>query len=379
MSATPRAVVIGGSLGGLLAAAMLRAVGWEVDVFERSADGMGSHDGGLVLQPDVLMALRFAQLDPDRLPSVPSDDRLYLDRGDRILQRSHMPQAQTSCEVLYRALRDGLPPARLHAGRTFVRYEQEGQRVTAHFADGASETADLLIGADGARSTVRTQMQPDAAPRYAGYVAWRGAVPEALLPPATREKLDRAFVFQQGDGHLLVAYLVPGQDESVEVGERRWNWIWYRRAGQGAPLAALLTGRDGRTQEASLPAGAVRPEHVAALLGDARQLAAPSLRVLMETTDAPFVQAIMDLEVPKMLEGRVLLCGDAAFVPRPHTVGSTAKAAADALTLAMLLSQRQAVPDVGLAQWEQLRLTAGQGMVMAGAEMGDRIMGISRS
>ena len=378
MSAAPRALVIGGSLGGLLAAVMLRAVGWEVDVFERSADVLSGRGGGLVLQPDVLTALRFAQLDPDRLASVPSDDRLHLDRGDRILQRSHMPQAQTSWNVLYRALRDGLPPARLHAGRSFVRYEQEGRRVTAHFADGASESADLLIGADGIHSTVRGQMQPDAAPRYAGYVAWRGVVPEARLPQATREKFERAFVFQQGDGHLLLAYLVPGLDESVEPGERRWNWIWYRRVAQGAPLAALLTDRDGLTHAASLPPGAVRPEHVAGLLGDARQLAAPSFRVLLETTEAPFVQAIMDLEVPKMLDGRVLLCGDAAFVPRPHTAGSTAKAAADALTLAMLLSQRQAAPDVALAQWEQLRLTAGQGMVMAGSEMGDRIMGMAR-
>lgn len=378
MTAASRALVIGGSLGGLLAANMLRAVGWEVEVFERSASALGGRGGGLVLQPDILTALRFAQLDPERLPSVPSDDRLALDRGDRILQRSHMPQAQTSWNVLYRALRDGLPPARLHAGRRFARYEQEGQRVTAHFADGASETADLLIGADGARSTVRAQMQADVGPAYAGYVAWRGVVPEALLPQATREKLDRAFVFQQGDGHLLLAYLVPGEGESVEVGQRRWNWIWYRRVAQGAPLEALLTDRDGRTHAASLRPGAVRPEHIAALLGDARQLAAPSFRVLIETTQAPFVQAIMDMEVPKMLDGRVLLCGDAAFVARPHTAGGTAKAAADALTLAMLLSQRQAAPDVGLAQWEQLRLTAGQGMVMAGAEMGERIMGVSR-
>ncbi|WP_020656993.1 FAD binding domain-containing protein [Massilia niastensis] len=377
--AMPRALVIGGSLGGLLAANALRAAGWDVDVFERSVGELSGRGGGIVLQADVLQAFQFAGLVHDPVPGVRSIDRIYLSASDRVLQRSPMPQAQTSWNVLYRILRDGLPPERLHGGASFTSYEQDGQRVTAHFADGRSEAGDLLVGADGARSTVRAQMLPGLEPAYAGYVAWRGSVPEALLPAALRQKLDASFVFQQGDAHLLLAYLVPGDDGSVEDGRRRWNWIWYRRVGAGGPLAALLTGRDGRTHTASLPPGEVREEHVAALLGDAVGLAAPSFRTLLEATAAPFVQAIVDLQTPAMLDRRVLLLGDAAFVPRPHAADSTAKAAADALTLAMLLRQRAAAPDVGLAQWEQLRLTAGHGMAISGIELGDRIMGLTRT
>ena len=59
-SSSPHAIVVGGSLGGLLAATTLRAAGWSVDVFERSPSALDSRGGGIVLQPDVLAAFRFA-------------------------------------------------------------------------------------------------------------------------------------------------------------------------------------------------------------------------------------------------------------------------------------------------------------------------------
>lgn len=63
-----RAVVIGGSLGGLLTASTLRAAGWEVDVFEASPGQLDSRGGGVVLQPDVLDALQFAGVKPPDPP-----------------------------------------------------------------------------------------------------------------------------------------------------------------------------------------------------------------------------------------------------------------------------------------------------------------------
>ena len=73
-----------------------------------------------------------------------------------------------------------------------------------------------------------------------------------------------------------------------------------------------------------------------------KALLAPTFQTLVEATHEPFVQAILDLQVKQMVYGRAILLGDAAFVPRPHTAGSTAKAAANALTLATAL--QSAIP-----------------------------------
>jgi len=340
----PRALIIGGSLGGLLTATTLRAIGWRVDVFERSPHALDSRGGGLVLQPDVLHAFAFAGL---RLPAtlgVESGDRIFLDRAGNVVQRGWQPQTQTSWNMLYGVLRDAVPDECVHAGETLVRVEQAGGQVRAHFAGGRIETAELLVGADGARSTVRELMLPDVRPAYAGYVAWRGLVPE-------------------------------GADGATAPGRRRWNWVWFRRVAQDK-LPALLTDRDGRAHAFSLPprcapgrAWGSAPRRRGC---DAR---AP-FRALVHATSEPFIQAILDLAVPRMVFGRILLSGDAAFVPRPHTAGGAAKAAANALALALALRKEDGPLDHRLQEWEVSQLRAGRTMTDWGKRMGDQIMGL---
>ncbi|MDM0079777.1 FAD binding domain-containing protein [Variovorax sp. J31P179] len=372
----PRAIIAGGSLSGLFAATNLRAVGWDVAVFERSPDALDSRGGGIVLQPDVLAAFRFAGVGHTDALGVRSGDRIYLDAEDEVIHRTWMPQTQTSWNMLYGAMRKALPASCVHAGERLVSFKQTGERVTVLFASSRMERGDLLIGADGAGSTVRSQLLPGTRPAYAGYVAWRGLVPEAALGGAAAARLGSAFVFQQGRDHLLLEYRIPGEDGSVAEGARRWNWVWYRKVPAGAPLAELLTDRNGVAHAFSLPPGAARDAPIAALRHDARQLLAPSLRELVLATEAPFVQAILDLAVPRMVFGRTVLIGDAAFVPRPHTAGSTAKAAADALALAKALAPGRGL-DIRLAAWGAEQLNAGARMGERGISMGNEIMGIA--
>jgi 2-polyprenyl-6-methoxyphenol hydroxylase-like FAD-dependent oxidoreductase len=108
-------------------------------------------------------------------------------------------------------------------------------------------------------------------------------------------------------------------------------------------------------------------------------LLAPTFQQLVAATEEPFVQAILDLQVPQMVFGRVVLLGDAAFVPRPHTAGSTAKAAANAVALAKALRSFPSSVGKALGEWQATQLAEGQGMTEWGMSIGDRIMGIARS
>lgn len=375
--ARPRALVVGGSLAGLLAATTLRAAGWDVGVFERSSGPLKGRGGGLVLQPDVLDALRFAGIAAPADLGVPSDDRIYLDRHDRVISRTFMPQTQTSWDKLHGLMQDALAPEAIHRGERLVSFTQSSTRVTALFASGRVEEADLLIGADGALSAVRAALSPKSEPRYAGYVAWRGLVPEGALGTGAAATLASAFAFQQGRDHLLLEYRIPGEDGSVDAGRRRWNWVWFRKVPEGRDLAHLLTDRQGATHRFSLPPGDVQDGPVDELRESAALLLAPTLRDLVLATARPFIQAIVDLTVPRMVFGRALLIGDAAFVPRPHTAGGAAKAAADALALARALEGAGPAVTDRLAAWETERLAAGAAMCAWGVSMGNRIMGMA--
>jgi 2-polyprenyl-6-methoxyphenol hydroxylase-like FAD-dependent oxidoreductase len=217
---------------------------------------------------------------------------------------------------------------------------------------------------------VRTQFLPNAAPTYAGYIAWRGLVEEADLSPATREALCDHFSFSLPEGEQMLGYPVAGPNEAVAPGARRYNFVWYRPAAVGGVLMDLLMDIDGVSHPLSIPPNKIRPEVLTELKRAADRLLAPQFAEVVWKTEQPFIQAIQDFETPRMVLGRrAVLVGDAAFVARPHVGAGVTKAAADAWALVDALEEEASTEDA-LRRFEAQRLSVGRAIVARARHLG---------
>ena len=326
-----RALIIGGSLGGLFAAHTLRSIGWEADVFERVPDDLASRGAGLGTHEGLFDVARRIGIAFDHSKGVAIDAYVCLDRAGRVIHETPMPRVMTAWSQIYRPLRDVLPSSNYHAGKHLERIEQAPGKVTAIFADGARETGDLLVGADGLRSTVRDIFLPTLKPAYVGYIAWRGMVPENDIPVATREAVFTRYAFCLPDGEIAVTYPVPVGEGNGSA--RHSNIVWYRTVDAGS-LRDLCTDSTGRHHDVSIPPPLVRPDVVADIKKTAHALLARPIADIIAHCEQPFFQPIYDLASPQLVFGRVALLGDAAFVARPHVGAGVTKAGQDAVCLA---------------------------------------------
>jgi len=344
-----RALVIGGSMSGLLAALMLRQRGWEADIYERVAGELAGRGAGIVVQPTLIAHIHALRLDTGDL-GVPVVRRQMLDHEGSVTLTGDCPQILAAWERVYRLLRDAFPSAHYHRGRELASFEQTAHGVVAHFTDGDTVEGEVLIGADRLRSSVRQPCLPAVAPLYAGYVAWRAILAEDALHRDLRD----AMTFCLPPGEQFLGYPVTGPDNDVRPGRRRYNVIWYRPADAGSELPWLLTGANGVMHAISIPPPLIRREAIAAMRAAADKLLAPQCRALVELIDEPLLQPIYDLASPRLCFGRVVLIGDAAFVARPHVAAGVSKAADDAAALARALDGGDV--EGGLRRYEDERL-----------------------
>jgi 2-polyprenyl-6-methoxyphenol hydroxylase-like FAD-dependent oxidoreductase len=364
----PRALVIGGSLGGLLAANLMRSIGWDALVFERNAEDLTSRGAGLGTHAQLLEILRRIGIPFDDSMGVKLDTLICLDgRGNVILERPTV-RTMTAWARLFHSLKGALPPETYRLGMTLERVEQ-GDGVTAVFANGARVGGDLLIGADGIRSTVREQFLPQAQPQYAGYVAWRAMLEESEIPADIRAAIFERYSFCLPEGEQLLGYPVPGRNNDTQVGRRAYNIVWYRPTDM-ATLAALCTDADGRQHGMAIPPPLIRSEVIAEIKETCRALIAPQLAEIFARTPRPFFQPIFDLESTQIAFGRVAIVGDAAFVARPHVGAGVTKAAIDSASLADAVADLPGDLDAALARFQRQQRQFGSELVAVAREHG---------
>lgn len=334
--------------------------------------------------------------------AVQSQQRLYLDKVGDIIHRENTPQRMTSWDLLYylcRANFDHVKSDYLHGqslpedpaegkavyeyGRSVMKLEDIGEQVKITFTSTRENesneeqtlTADFVMLADGPSSHSRQQLSPLSASRkYAGYVAFRGTVPEIELSPFASTVFVEKFPFFHGPGTQILAYTIPGENGSTEAGHRKVNWVWYVNVKEGSEeYKGIMTDKSGAMHQWSLPPGGMmRSEVWNAQVQRARESLPPQYVELVEKTRMPFVQAITDLPPPAdgkcwVLGGKGVLIGDALSGFRPHTAASTSQAALHALLLPKVFEGELSKDD-----YQREVISFARNMQRHGVMLGDR-------
>jgi 2-polyprenyl-6-methoxyphenol hydroxylase-like FAD-dependent oxidoreductase len=371
-----RVAVVGGSIAGCAAArALHRAGAGEVVVLERASGRLQDRGVGLAIQNERYAELEAAGYLDARMPWVALARRPWVVRDGALRQGREIaslsfPYRSYNWGSLWQELRHRLPDTVDYRNGAVVHTVTDGadhpdgtDRATVTLADGTEERFDLVVGADGYRSTVRAAMLPpgSAAPVWGGYLAWRGTVPAEQLPdPAEAFPEDTATTVVFPGGHMI-AYRIPGTPDGD--GGTQVNWVFY--ATPPAHLAALLADPE------ATPSAELTQKLTDYQLGVVERHFPGYWRDVVHGTpkETRLLQPIHDVAAPRFAHGRLVLLGDAAAIARPHTGSGALKALQDATVLGRALAEADSLPE-GLAAYDAERAPVGRAILELGRGLG---------
>lgn len=363
-----RVLIIGGSIAGLLAGNRFQRMGWEVDIFERVDGPLQGRGTGITILPGLAESFAAAGVVEQQL-GIELPARLVLDREGGTIAERQFGQPMTSWTRLFELLKAAFPEQRYHRGVGLEQLEQDDGQVTAYFADGTNTRADILIGADGFRSTVRSIICPDAQPIYPGYIAWRCLVDEAALSALTCAVLTDRYVICAAPGEQAIAYAVPGPNFSIEPGKRQFNIVWYHPVPEDQ-LPRFLSDDTGRYFPNGIPPALLSKRIRDEMIDIAQRALAPPFAEAIRVSPVHFFQPILDLVPQRIALGRVAIVGDAAFIARPHTAMGVSKAGGDVLALSIAIKQNGHDYQSGLQAFETERMRVNRAIVANGQYLG---------
>lgn len=322
-----KALLIGGGIGGLATAIALRQIGFTVEVFERVAM-LREVGAGLSLWANAIKALDYLGLAPAMralaLPETAGGIRTA--SGDLLMQTANAQLAARFGELsvmvhraeLHDLLRQAFGQA-IRLGMDCVAITEEERGVRVRFRNGEEATGDLVIGADGLHSAVRSGLHGAQPPRYAGYTAWRGVVGFDCQRLQIGETWGKGARFGQ----------IPMQGDRVY-----WFATHNTPAGQQS--------RDGEKAELLRLFGAWHDP----------------IRALIEATPETAILRNDIYDRPPLTwwgRGRITLLGDAAHPMTPNLGQGACQALEDAVVLAKQLQATAAIP-AALRAYEAARI-----------------------
>jgi salicylate hydroxylase len=347
----PRVAIIGGGIGGLTAANALSQAGIEVAVYEAAAE-LKEIGAGVALHANAMRVLRAIGLE-DGVRKVAGRSEWAVTRNGKtgrvISKTSRTRQAAAfgvQSATVHRAdllgvLADALPPGLVTLGKRCTRVEPDGAAAVARFADGSEIEADVIIGADGIHSAVRTSLFGPDDPRFTGKICYRSVIPTAAVS-GRRPSADNGQWL--GPHGTIVLYPLRGE-ELINVvchydddGYRHESWI----------------------TECS------REEVLERYAGWHE-----SLLRLFAAGNTWYKWALYDRDpIPRWTRGRVTLLGDAAHPMLPYLGQGACQALEDGAVLATALTAEAADPLTGLARYERTRRPRASRVVLTARERG---------
>ena len=365
---------MGGSLGGLNSALYLRDIGFHVTVFERSTEPLAGRGAGIVLNPYTVRYLADNDVLNLEEISINTPYLRYINGHNDIVAELDSRYRFASYNSIYASLLSLFGTDNYHLKQRVTGFEQRGNKVIVNTIQGAQQECDLLVCADGVGSDARHWLLGKTLGEYSGYIAWRGIVDETKVSDEALQLVGDSIIYHiLPDGHLLT-YPIPVVENSISNPRRCINWLWYRNVPTGQLHKTLMTDVDGNTRSLSVAPGFVRDEEIDRMKTDAQAL--PKLmRELIELTEQPFIQAIYDYEIPKMVFGQVCVLGDAAYSVRPHTATGTAKAVEDGRQLGIAMLNSNTHITSALQMWGEKQSILGHELVGRNRDVGGKLQG----
>ena len=351
MTRALRVAVIGGGIGGLTAARALLLRGMEVTVYEQ-APRLSEFGGGVVLTPNALTALRALGLEArilaEAFESTSQCVRSW--RSGRVIARNSFARYRThfgatSCSIhrgdMQKVLAEFVPETslRLSARCTGV---VPGPRVAvARFADGSEIEADVIIGADGIHSVVRTSLFGPENPHFTGLMCWRGLVDPARLPRGLVAPDQTAWWGPHG--HVVHYYVRRGELLNWVAHIETHSWTEEEWSTEGDMVELMGTYKHWHKQ----------------------------LRQIFEATERCYKWALYDRDpLPSWGRDRVTLLGDSAHAMLPYLAQGAGQSLEDACVLAALLQNAPEDPNAALKRYESLRLPRTRRIQLGARERG---------
>ncbi|KAL1656231.1 hypothetical protein SLS61_001304 [Didymella pomorum] len=372
------AIIIGGSIGGLMCGVMLKHHGYNVTILEQEiSPRREGYDAGIKVGPANEQFLkRHDRVKRDMI--IKCDPGFMIDANGSLKPQRGQTMLMTSWGLMVSVLRanfDGLTStavpvapepeatdgkADFRIGTRVTGLEDAGGKVKVKVWNANSNTtetvtADIAIVADGSNSKMRQMLLPDVKREYSGYMCWRGTVCEGDIDEKWNSIYSEKATFHLMDRTYLLNYTIPTDNGNLDKDQRLHNWIWYSNQPPSSPdMTTLFTDKNGTLHHGTVSRGLVRLDLWEYQKQLAHAVLPPGLAAIVSSSKAPFVTKVYDVTSTKasFFGGKVFLVGDAQTTLRPNVGMGTTHAANDCNELEKVIEG-----SVTSEQWERVVLS----------------------